>query len=106
MFLRCNGLEGWKPLIVRVMDCDWGKKDDLLGETVVDVTSLVESGQMCCFELTRKGAPVKGKSGRVSSVILSAVTFNESGEWMTRLRVHSASDLRKADFFGKNGVYV
>jgi hypothetical protein len=93
-------------MIVRVMDYDWGKKDDLLGETVVDVASLVRSGQQQSFSLTIKGAPVKGKSGSVSSVVLSAVTFNESGEWLCRLRVHSASDLKKADWFGKNDVYV
>mmetsp|Transcript_17046 Transcript_17046/g.31865 ORF Transcript_17046/g.31865 Transcript_17046/m.31865 type:complete len:210 (-) Transcript_17046:35-664(-) len=53
-------------LAVRVMDYDWGKKDDLLGEVVINAADVVRSGQMQSFPLSRNGRPEKGE------VVLSA----------------------------------
>ena len=48
-------------LIVRTMDYDWGKKDDLLGEILLDVPSLAQSGEKRSFPLMRNGKPEKGE---------------------------------------------
>lgn len=105
-------------LIVRVNDYDWGKRDDLLGEILLDVPQLVKSGTKETFQLTRNGRneigyitlsakflpyeavfPTKSRSGvNVSMIVKKPLCLI--------LRVHEAVGLRKADFFGKNDVYV
>ena len=111
---------GRMELIVRVMDEDFGKRDDLLGELVIDAASLARSGQMQSFPLSRNGKPEKGQ------VVLSAKmmpfssmfptnTASTTGMAVSRvalkdqclvLTVHSATGLRRADWGGRNDVYV
>jgi hypothetical protein len=116
MRIPCQGHEEQNlKLIVRVMDYDFGKRDDLLGEIVLDVPSLAQARQQQSFPLTRKGKPEKGE------VTLSAKwlpfdavfpTASRSGERVSmtqsmvlELTVHKATGLRKADWVGKNDVY-
>lgn len=67
------------PLCVRVMDYDWGKRDDLLGECMIDAIMVAnatrDTGQPQCFTLTRNGKPERGGA---AEVVLSAkfVPFN------------------------------
>ena len=54
---------GTFKVVVRAMDYDWGKKDDLLGEILLDPMQLLQSpGQAMCFPLTRKGKVSSSKS--------------------------------------------
>ena len=99
---------------VRVMDYDWGKKDDLLGEVLIDPAQLLQSpGTKMSFPLTRKGKPEK------SEVTLSATleAFTQlsqtnvegtltSGTQLLKLVCHQATNLRSGDWFSKNDVYV
>lgn len=112
---------GRMELIVRVMDEDFGKRDDLLGELVIDAANLARSGQMQSFPLNRNGKPEKGQ------VIMSAKMMPFSSTFPTNtasttgmavssrvalkdqclvLTVHSATGLRRADWGGRNDVYV
>lgn len=115
MYIPCNENDRLE-MIVRVMDFDFGKKDDLLGEIVLNVTDLAAKGNTETFSLQRKGKPEKG------NVTLSAKIFpmhalfpaspsNAQGpvsgySAICELRAHRATGLRKADFIGKNDVYV
>ena len=102
---------------LRVMDYDWGKKDDLLGEVFLDPRVLLsQPGNPMSFPLTRNGKPEKGE------VTLSATWEDHSAQAVgavdmrhqttiigmssLNLKIHKATGLRKADFFGKNDVYV
>ena len=99
-------------MIVRVMDYDWGKRDDLLGEIVVDVASLAQSKTMMQYDLTRFGKQEKGSITMSAKIIPMHVMFPSSpgdpmGEKLCLvLTVHEAVGLRKADWVGKNDVYV
>jgi len=90
-------------LAVRSMDLDWGKKDDLLGETLVHVAQdlLQNPGEQKSFPLRRKGN-IQGKA----EVTLSAYVDQVMGKYVLRLVCHQTTGLRSADFFGKNDVYV
>jgi hypothetical protein len=110
-------------VIVRAMDYDWGKKDDLLGEVVVDLVTLANTqpGQPVSFPLKVKGKAVSGKEGP-SEVTISVVYEDRSAQIMAseaarsasstsgmgclKVRVHQATNLKSADWFGKNDVYV
>lgn len=105
-------------LIVRVMDYDWGKKDDLLGEFLLDVPALARAGEARSYPLTRKGRPEKGEA-TLSAKFLpydavfptqtrtgAAISSEVSDNYCLELRVHKATGLRKADFGGRNDVYV
>lgn len=48
-------------LIIRIMDYDWGKKDNLIGESLLDIPSLVEAGTQKTYHLTKFGRPEKGE---------------------------------------------
>ncbi len=105
-------------LIVRVNDYDWGKRDDLLGEILLDVPQLVNSGVKETFQMMRNGKnedsfitlsakflpyeavfPTRSRSGvNVSMVVKKPLCLV--------LRVHEAVGLRRGDYFGKNDVYV
>jgi hypothetical protein len=102
-------------LAVRSMDYDWGKKDDLLGETLVRVAQdlLVTPGKEVSFPLRRKGRAVAGKGGNRSEVTLSGLVEEleidaawDDFKYILRLTCHQTTGLRSADFFGKNDVYV
>ncbi len=105
-------------LIVRVNDYDWGKRDDLLGEILLDVPQLVNSGVQETFQMMRNGRnedsyitlsakflpyeavfPTRSRSGASVSMIVKKPLC-------LVLRVHEAVGLRRGDFFGKNDVYV
>ena len=105
-------------LIVRVMDYDWGKRDDLLGEVLVDVPELVRQGKEVSFPLMRRGQPGKGEvtlSARYMPFESIFPTKSASGVRVSAVvrkplcllvLVHKATGLRKADFIGRNDVYV
>ena len=96
----CDGTE---TLAVRVMDYDWGKRDDMLGECVVRLGELMSQtilagGQPVSMPLYRKG-----RGGEFGEVTLSAA---RGAAGLVVLRCHQATGLRKGDWFGKNDVYV
>jgi len=105
-------------IIVRVMDYDWGKKDDILGELVLDVPNLVRAGTQKSYRLTRNGKPEKGEVTMSAKFVPYGVIFpetNRSGAAISQsikkdyclvLHIHRATGLRKADWVGKNDVYV
>jgi len=107
-------------LALSVLDYDWGKKDDELGECLVDVDALLaQNGAPVTLNLYRnKGLmmksyePALGKGGVPSQVVISAVPSNshsvsawKTGARSVLLRVHAALNLRSADMVGKNDVY-
>jgi len=89
-------------LAVRSMDSDWGKKDDLLGETLVRVwQDLLQNPNVpVSFPLRRNGQIHKGE------VTLSAYVRDLLGKSVLQLNCHKSTGLASADFFGKNDVYV
>jgi len=105
-------------LIIRVMDYDWGRKDDLLGELVLDVPSLVQAGAKKSYDLTRNGKPGKGEITMSAKFIPYDAIFPQatrsgapiSQDIQTKyclvLQIHQATGLRKADLMGRNDVYV
>jgi hypothetical protein len=114
MYIPCNGTESL-DLIVRVMDYDFGKRDDLLGEIVLNARELVSSEAEQSFPLTRFGKPEKGEITLSARIIPLDALFPASrpsafrgGKYdsICELRAHKATGLRKADFLGKNDVYV
>jgi hypothetical protein len=89
-------------LAVRVMDYDWGKKDDLLGECLVRVSSLLnQSGTVLQYDLS-----LKGRSGGKGSVHLTATLHSTSIGRFLDLKCVKAEGLQSADYFSKNDVYV
>ena len=90
--------DGGETLAVRVMDYDWGKKDDMLGECAVQLGDLLAGGQPVSMPLYRKG-----RGGEFGEVTLSAA---RGAAGLVVLRCHQATGLRKGDWFGKNDVYV
>jgi hypothetical protein len=107
-------------LALSVLDYDWGKKDDELGEVLIDVDALLaQNGAPVTLNLHRnKGVvrksyePALGKGGVPSQVVVSAVPSSSHavGAWKTGarsvlLRVHAALSLRSADLMSRNDVY-
>lgn len=97
-------------LILRVLDEDFGKRDDLLGEALVpDVAQLVADSQNGTVEvklpLTRKGKP-ESKNGQPSELTVTATFVEQNGKQTLRLVCRRALNLRSGDWFGKNDVYV
>ena len=100
----CDGTE---TLAVRVMDYDWGKRDDILGECVVRLGDLLaRDGDQSHGPEALVSTPLcrKGKSGDLGEVTLSAARDATTG--LIVVRCHRATGLRKADWGGKNDVYV
>jgi hypothetical protein len=107
---------GTFKIVVRVMDYDWGKKDDLLGEILVDPVQLLGCpGQALSVPLRRKGKAGKGEvtlsatfEDNTQQVMADAgsASSTTSGLGTLLLRVHQATGLRSADMFGKNDIYV
>mmetsp|Transcript_8535 Transcript_8535/g.20551 ORF Transcript_8535/g.20551 Transcript_8535/m.20551 type:complete len:721 (+) Transcript_8535:146-2308(+) len=117
--IPCSSMEFKQmQLIVRAMDYDWGKKDDLLGEILLDVPALAQSGEKRSFPLTRNGKPGKGEMTLSAKYLPYEALFpmtTSSGKAISRdaqnefclvLHVHQATGLRKADMFGRNDVYI
>lgn len=117
VIIPCSDAEAEKMLLCcRVMDYDFGRKDDLLGELLIDAADLARSKQMLAFPLTSKGRPEKGK------VVMSAKITPYSSYFPTPpntnvgagalpqqvlvVTVHSATGLKSADWVGRNDVYV
>jgi hypothetical protein len=115
--IPCNDAKALN-LIVRVMDYDWGKRDDLLGEISLNVSVLAGSGRTESFPLTRRGRPEKGEVTLSARILPFDAIFpkqSRSGAGISLiaskreclvLQVHQATGLRKADMIGKNDVYV
>jgi len=109
-----NNLE----LIVRAMDYDFGRRDDLLGEIVLNVRELVQSRDKKSYPLTRNGKAEKGEVTLSAKFVPYGSMFPDksaSGERVSAvamkplclvLTVHQATGLRKADWVGRNDVYV
>jgi hypothetical protein len=89
--------------VVRVMDYDWGKKDDLLGEISVNVDRVVGRGVLD-FQLNRQGRLEKGTVRASFDWDPSSVVSGK--DKCLRIVIVGAFGLRKADLFGKNDVYV
>mmetsp|Transcript_27643 Transcript_27643/g.79794 ORF Transcript_27643/g.79794 Transcript_27643/m.79794 type:complete len:682 (-) Transcript_27643:40-2085(-) len=121
ILIPCDNRDiGRMELVVRVMDEDFGKRDDLLGELVIDAADLARSGQMKSFPLSRNGKPEKGQvvmSAKMTpfASLFPTNTAATTGMAVSRvalkdqclvLTVHSATGLRKADWGGRNDVYV
>jgi len=91
----------------------WGKRDDNLGEIVINAKELALSGDERTFELTRNGKPEMGTITLAAYFLpTSALTKgnniaaeNTSTETLV-LKVLKARSLRKGDMFGQNDVYV
>jgi hypothetical protein len=105
LLIPCEDQEA--PLICRVMDEDWGTKDDTLGEIVIKspstlVDDCTAAGGKITLDLRHKGKEGKG------TVTLSATwAATSDGVPKLRIQVFSARSLRSADgMFGKNDVYV
>ena len=106
--------EGESPenikLVVRAMDMDWGKKDDLLGEVLItfgDDGNLPLNGEQKSFPCTRRGRNEKGE------ITLTAESKEHTnGDTYIDLRCVQATGLRSAEMFSfggfgnKNDVYV
>ncbi|KAH8058146.1 hypothetical protein JL720_14057 [Aureococcus anophagefferens] len=95
----CDGTE---TLAVRVMDYDWGKRDDMLGECVVRLGELMSQtilagGQPVSMPLYRKG-----KSGDLGEVTLSAARRHGA----RRCPLLAGDGSAEGDWVGKNDVYV
>lgn len=104
-------------LIVRVMDYARGKRDDILGEIVLNVNALVHERDQQTFRLRRRGRAEQGQltvsakwlpfesvlpltsryGERVSSVAIKPLCLE--------LTIHNATGLRKAGLLGQNDVY-
>lgn len=123
MYIPCLPNEGEHGggamrLIVRVCDYDWGKKDDNIGEIIIDAKELASANDSITYNLTRRGKPEQGTitlAGRFvpasafmpdpSNARSTGMSHVASSELFI-LTVLKADNLRKADFFGKNDVYV
>jgi len=104
------------PLIVHVMDYDFGKCDDLLGEIIINAAKLVHLKQLLSYRLTRNGKEEQGEVTLSAKLIPSNHVFppvSDSGESMPPqnpfclvLTVHKAMGPRKADWIGGGDVYI
>jgi hypothetical protein len=111
---------------LRVMDCDAGKSDDLLGECLVDVDVLLAQAgpsNPTTLQLYRKEGllrsykPHATKSGDSSSVSLYALPETNTPDFLTpsswgqgarrvRFVLVSANHLPSGDMVGSNDLYV
>lgn len=99
------------------MDYDFGKRDDLLGEVLLNVSSLVNARDEVSFDLMRRGRPEKGQIKMSAKWMPFESVFpltTRSGEGVDsaaskplvlELLIHNATGLRRGDFFGNNDVY-
>jgi len=109
MHIPCSAQdEKQMSLIVRVMDYDFGKRDDLLGEVVIDAAELARSKQVTSYSLTRNGKQEKGEVSLSAAFVPSVSNSGQSpppqSPFFLMLTVHKATGLRNADLMGKNYV--
>lgn len=113
LYIPCLSTEGanGRPmrLIVRVCDYDWGKRDDNIGEIVLDAKELASRGDAVTFDLTRNGKPEQGTITLAAMFMpTSAITLDSDGSTSVQssetlvLKVIRTNGLRKADWIGKN----
>ena len=76
-------------IIIRVMDYDWGKKDDLLGEAVINIRECIDRGPVE-HPLMRNGKP-ESKSTVTFALAMSSPT-------KIRLQILRANHLKSADW--------
>jgi hypothetical protein len=88
------------------MDYEWGTRDNQLGEAILDINSYI-GGTVFQQPLMRNGKPESG-SIFFSMVLDTQEQFDRYGNRMqgVKLNIHKAIGLRKAEWFGKNDVYV
>ena len=98
-------------LIVRVCDYDWGKRDDNIGEIVIDANKLVSRNDAVTFNLTRNGKPEQGTvtlAGHFVPTSTLSLDYDEKNAYTVAsketlvLKVIKGNGLRKADWFGQN----
>lgn len=98
---------GTSMLIVRAMDYDWCKKDDLLGEVVINISDHLGK-PFVDVPLLFKGKQTK------STIQLSIHRIPNQGQRALdgtpvdeyQIQIFKALNLRSGDFLGKNDVYV
>lgn len=92
------------PLVLRVMDEDWGKRDDLLGEILVYPEEAVE--EAASHGGVTQRLMLNGR--RMQGTITYTARWEDENEVPRRLRLEviAAIGLRSADWFGKNDIYV
>jgi hypothetical protein len=100
-------------IIVRVCDYDWGKKDDNIGEIIIDARELALSNEPKTYNLTRNGKQEKGNITLIADFIPTIAltptldqSSNDTSEETLMLKVLKANNLRKADWFSGNDVYI
>lgn len=102
---------------IRVMDYDWGKKDDLLGEILVDANALVQQqaaggGAPLTFNLMSKGKQGKGTITLSISILDNNLPMIQPDGQIAMsaqvlyIRCHNANGLKSGDWIGKNDVYI
>ena len=85
-------------IAVRVMDYDWGAKDDLLGEVLLSAKTLLEfPGSQLSFPLRPQGEV---------TVSASLETYAATGTQYLSLHCRQATGLRSGDWMSSNDVYV
>jgi hypothetical protein len=112
IYIPCLATEGSNGgpmrLIVRVCDYDWGKRDDNIGEIILDAKELALRGDAVTYELTRNGKPEQGTITLAAMFMpTSAIALDSNGSSAQSsetlvFKVVRANGLRKADWVGKN----
>ena len=115
MYIPCEENENLE-LIIRVMDHDDGRRDEVLGEIGLDASALARLGAARSYPLRRKGKPEQGevtlsaKIFTMHTLLYSATSSVTTGSRVyssiCELRVHQATGLRSTSFIRKNYVYV
>ena len=112
MMIPCKEQEA--PLICRVMDEDWGKKDDVVGEVVIKSPAVLVK-DCAAAEATNPDGTVtldlryKGKEGNGTITLSARWQQTSDGTPTLQVKVRSALGLRQAEWGisgGKNDVYV
>jgi hypothetical protein len=121
MHIPCKANEGTKGsgpmrLIVRVCDYDWGKRDDNIGEVIINAKELASNPNAMTFDLTRNGKPEKGTVTLAAQFVPNSAIMHKEGRSSNGyepassetlvIKALKASSLRKADWVGQNDVYV
>lgn len=87
--------------VLRVMDEDWPVRDDLLGEALFTPYDLLDKGEVT-LALRRKGNELPSTVTLIAELVGAGVLT----KGRLQLRILRAQQLRSADWFSKNDVYV